>query len=307
MLGFKPYNYRRFTREMLTRHIADSKLDARGPKPGERAPDFEVRTLDGDLLRLRDLEGDRDLVLTFGSATCPMTAGSIRGLDELFGDYSGERVEFLFIYVREAHPGEEIPAHQNMGDKVAAAELLREEEDAEIPIAVDDLKGSIHKKYGSLPNPTYVIDKSGRVAFRSLWSRPGEVRAALEELLERQQERGVEHAVVHGGEDNEMPLAHTMLFTHRALERGGEQAIEDFREAMGIPGRVALVTSRVMEPVALHPWKVVTGMMLVSGVIAGALYAGHLLRQKRFRARSPYDLHARPRPDSTGDYEAVGI
>jgi peroxiredoxin len=289
--------------------MAATKAKAVRPGPGERAPDFELRTLDGDLFRLSDYEGNRNVVLTFGSATCPMTAGSIHGINDLYEAFAGEGVEFLFVYVREAHPGDEIAAHSSLDDKIEAAELLREEEDIEMPIAVDELNGTVHKKYGKLPNSTYVIDKSGRVAFRSLWSRPGEIRAALEELLERQEERGVEHAVVHGGEDASMPMVHSLLFSHRALERGGENAIRDFREAMGAPGRVVLTTSRIMEPLALHPWRVLTGALLASGVIAGALYAGHKLRQKRLGFRSPYDLHIRPpHTGSSGEeYEAVGI
>ena len=308
MLGFKPYNFRRFSSNLLAKDFAASHLNLAGPEPGDNAPDFEVRTLEGDLFQLSDFEGDRNIVLTFGSATCPMTAGSIRGLNDLYNDY-GEGVEFLFVYVREAHPGDQIPAHGNMDDKIAAAALLRDEEEIEIPIGVDDLKGTIHKKYGKLPNATFVIDKSGRIAFRSLWSRATELRAALEELLERQEERGVEHVVVHGGEDVDMPVAHSMLFTHRALERGGVDSIRNFRKEMGMPGRVALVSSRVMEPVALHPFRVLTGALLASGVIAGALYAGHKLRQKRFGFRSPYDLHVRPPHTATTgeEYEAVGI
>src|SRR5947209_11372376 len=151
-----------------------------------------------------------------------MTAGSVRGLNALHDEFRGEGVEFLFVYVREAHPGEEIPAHESMEDKVAAAELLRDEEEIEMPIAVDDLKGTIHKKYGKLPNPTFVIDKSGRVAFRSMWSRTGAIRAALEELLERQEERDVQHAVVNGGEDRSVPVTHGLFYSHRALERGGD-------------------------------------------------------------------------------------
>jgi len=52
MFGFGPrYNYERFTREMLTpEKFADAFDDA--PGPGDRAPDFEARTLTGDRVRL---------------------------------------------------------------------------------------------------------------------------------------------------------------------------------------------------------------------------------------------------------------
>jgi peroxiredoxin len=309
MFGFKPYNYERFTRDVLADLTKPEKLSRLHPRPGECAPDFKLRSLDGDLIRLSDFEGEKNVVLTFGSATCPMTSGSLRGLKELHEEYEGDDVAFLFAYAREAHPGNELPAHENIEDKVAAAELLREEEEVEMPIVVDELNGAVHKKYGKLPNPTYIIDKSGRVAFRSMWSRPGEIEAALEELFSVQGERGVEHAIVRGGEDLAMPFSHAVLFSHRALERGGEQAVQDFVDVFGLSGRAMLVASRVAEPAVMNPGKVIAGALMAGGVIAGALYAGHLLRQKRLRPKSPYSVydHERPPRFDEGDYEAVGI
>jgi peroxiredoxin len=310
MFGFKPYNYTSFSKDLLLKDVTTSKMAAGGPRPGDRAPDFEGRSLDGDLVSLRDFKGEQNVVLTFGSVTCPMTAGAIRGLNDLYDHYKNDDVQFLFVYVREAHPGDDLPAHKTLEEKIAGAELLREEEDVEMPILVDDLKGSIHKKYGKWPNATYVIDTSGRVAFRSLWSRPPQIEAALQELLERQKERDVEHAIVNGGEDTSMPVARSMLHTYRALERGGDKSIEEFRLALGVPGRLAVATSRVAEPIALYPGRVALGALLAGGVIAGALYAGHKLREKRLQSRSPYDLHEPTRrrtPPTGGDYEAVGI
>src|SRR4029077_3578165 len=105
MFGLKPYNYPRFTREFLGKDLAASKLASAGPKPGEPAPDFKGRTLDGEVVRLSDFEGEKNVVLAFGSATCPMTAGSLRGLNDLYDGFRGGDVEFFFVYVREAHPG----------------------------------------------------------------------------------------------------------------------------------------------------------------------------------------------------------
>src|ERR1051326_4339547 len=111
-----------------------------------------------------------------------MTAGSIRGMNELYREIRGGETEFLFVYVREAHPGERIPAHKSMDRKIEAAKLLRDEEAVEMPILVDDPKGSIHRKYSQLPNPAFLIDKSGRVAFRCKWTTSKAIESALEEL-----------------------------------------------------------------------------------------------------------------------------
>ena len=124
-LGRANYNYEHFTRNILAKDIMASRAFGRGPRPGERAPDFELRTLQGDDFRLRNFRGYKNVVLTFGSATCPMTAGSVAGISRLAQEFGGDEVEFFFIYVREAHPGDRMPAHSSMAEKIQAAETLR--------------------------------------------------------------------------------------------------------------------------------------------------------------------------------------
>ncbi|HKW66163.1 MAG TPA: redoxin domain-containing protein [Terriglobales bacterium] len=306
MFGSKNYNYRSFDREQLRKELNGKLMN--GPQAGEEAPDFELPSPEGEKVRLSDYAGEKNVVLTFGSATCPMTAGSIRGLNRLYEQYSDGGVQFLFVYVREAHPGEDLPAHRSLDDKAEAAELFRQEEGVEMPILLDTLEGKVHRQYGGRPNSTYLIDKSGRVAFRAVWTRPSVVEEALEELLEHQDETGKEHAVVRGGEDTSLPRRYGMLHAHRALERGGRRAVGDFKEAMGATGRVAMATSRMAEPVMLHPIKAFAAVAIAGGVVAGALYAGMRLLQRRLQMRSPYYFpRPRRRKGEAGGYEAVGI
>lgn len=306
MFGSAKYNYESFRKGELLK-LMQGRF--RGPKPGDRAPDFKVRTLEGEKVKLSDFRGEKNVILTFGSVTCPMTAGSISGLNDLYEDFRDEDVEFFLVYVREAHPGESVPAHESFDDKVEAAELLRDEEDVEMPILVDDVDGSIHRKYGQMPNSTYIIDKSGAVAFRSLWTRPNIITEALEELLARQEDRDVEHAVVHGGEDRAVPVKYGLFYAHRALRRGGRDAVDNFRREMGIPGRVAFAASRAVEPIALNPGKAILAAVIAGGVIVAGLLGGRKLRQsRRYPSRPPYDMHRPPAGrDKSSGYEAVGI
>src|SRR5262249_56875782 len=206
MFGMGDYNYEHFSREQLREWRSEGFA---GPGPGGEAPGFKARPLEGKSLRLSEFRGEKNVLLLFGSAAGPMTAASIGAINDLYDRLRGEDVEFLFVYVREAHPGERIPAHDSTSDKLAAAWLLRKEEQMEMPVVVDDLRGSIHRKYGKLPNPAFLIDKSGRVAFRSMWTNPEELAAALEELLELQQEREIDHAIVRGGEDLSIPFSYS--------------------------------------------------------------------------------------------------
>jgi len=306
MFRLQRYNYENFRKETLMKHAA-RHLFGSGPEPGAKAPDFEGRSLDGDKIKLSDFREDKNVVLTFGSSTCPFTAASIGGLHDLYEDFEEENVEFLFVYVREAHPGEKLPAHGSWADKVAAAEEFRDEEGVAMPIMVDELNGKIHKKYGTLPNSTYIIDRSGRVAFRSLWTRPQVIAKALEELIEKQEARGEDHAIVLGGEDTKPPMTYAMLHTHRALERGGGQAIQDFRDEMGRAGWAIQMGSRVVQPVALNPGKSFAGAAIAGGVIVGGLYLGRYLRRQWRGRRLPYQFgNVRRRRAEEGDY-AVGI
>ena len=308
MFGSSRYNYEEFHRGTLIKNIAKARF-SNAPESGERAPDFELSTLEGDKIRLSDLEDRANVVLTFGSATCPLTAGSVPALERLYRKYGKRGVEFLLVYVREAHPGERLPAHRNMHDKARAAAVLRDEEGITFPILLDDLGGKVHRRYGSLPNPTYIIDRSGRIAFRSFSSRPDAVREALEELLERQQERNVDHAVVHGGEDKGWPALSSFLHAYRALERGGERSMRGFQRELGVPGKLALMGSRVASPVMEHPRVTAATIAAVAGVLGLGLWLGMVLRRRR-QEQAPYhgyDYATRSRRGPADDYEAVGI
>ena len=52
------YNYSRFTKELLAKDLAGDGF--RGPEPGDRASDFELRSLEGDIFRLSDFRGEKN-------------------------------------------------------------------------------------------------------------------------------------------------------------------------------------------------------------------------------------------------------
>lgn len=306
MFGFTRYNYDRFRREMLQSKGADRW--GRAPEPGDEAPGFELHSLGGELVKLSEFKNSRNVVLTFGSATCPQTAASIGGLRSLAREFPRSEVEFLFVYVREAHPGVELPAHHSMEDKVGAALLLREQEQIDFPILVDELGGEVHRRYGALPNASFIIDKSGRIAYRSLASHGASLGAALEELLEREKERGVHHAVVHGGEDAITPSLKTFLNAYRAIERGGYDAVVNFRGELGIPGRMVLTGGRMARPMTEHPAITITTTVGLVAAVGLGLWAGYELRKRRF-ASKPYNAYRGLERHRKGedDYTAVGI
>lgn len=172
------YRFSHFNREVLT-----EDLDFHGgPKVGEPMPDFELCTSDDLYVRKSDYLGRRPLLVTFASITCPMTASAGPVLKGLFEEY-GDRVDFLTVYVREAHPGDRYPQPRVFGWKKKHAADYKERDQIPWPVAVDDLAGTFHRRLDTKSNAVYLMDPNGIVAFRDLWAGDaGGLREALREI-----------------------------------------------------------------------------------------------------------------------------
>ena len=81
------------------------------PKPGNQIPDFKLETLDSGTFLYDDIKESGPASLVFGSLTCPMTDSLALGINELYKKY-GDRVRFVLVAVREAHPGSAAPQLQ---------------------------------------------------------------------------------------------------------------------------------------------------------------------------------------------------
>jgi hypothetical protein len=100
-------------------------------------------------------------------------------MEELAGEFQAEMVNFVFVYVREAHPGEHVPHHRSFEQKLAQARAFRDHFGVRRAVLVDDLAGTVHHAYGTLPNMTYAISRAGVVTFKSDWTDAEAIRAVL--------------------------------------------------------------------------------------------------------------------------------
>lgn len=95
-------------------------------------------------------------------------------------------MEFLVVYVREAHPGErayrEYSQPQCFEQKLTYARRLVAKKDLTCPVLVDGMEEAVHRQYGSLPNMVYVIDKAGNIAYKATWTVAEEIDVVLAEL-----------------------------------------------------------------------------------------------------------------------------
>ena len=140
-------------------------------------------------------------------------------------------IAWVFIYTREAHPGENVPHHDTLDRKLASARLLRGETGIQRPILVDDLRGTVHRRYGSMPNMTWVIDRGGRVAYKANWTSAANVEAFLARLLTAKHRPPGIMAMMYETEQVEYRHTDREKF-HRYLLRAGPSAAEEFSKAL---------------------------------------------------------------------------
>ena len=110
-----------------------------------------------------------------------------------------ERVEFVVVYIREAHPedGWVVSMNRNEGIEVVDPETTEAREEVaatcairlkiRMPVVVDDVDDRIASAYGALPDRLYLIGQGGHVAFQGgpgpFGFDPTKLEAAIEAEL----------------------------------------------------------------------------------------------------------------------------
>ncbi|WP_394356710.1 hypothetical protein [Sedimentitalea todarodis] len=105
-----------------------------------------------------------------GSITCPLFQSRRAVMETL--DHAIEGVSSAVLYVREAHPGADIPSHKDFDEKMACASRLRKVDGETRTVFVDGFDGRAHQAYGSMPNAVFIINRNGCMVFRSEWNNP---------------------------------------------------------------------------------------------------------------------------------------
>lgn len=107
----------------------------------------------------------------------------------------GDRVAFLAIYVREAHPtnGWRMESNDKVGisivqpvsksDRLAVAKQCCSTLELTMPLLVDEINDRVGHAYSGMPDRMFLIDQEGRVAYKSgrgsFGFLPGELEQAL--------------------------------------------------------------------------------------------------------------------------------
>ena len=161
--------------------------------------------------------------------------GEVSSLNQLYEQYRAKGFEFLTVYVREPHPGENYHEHHNYEEKVKYACECREQDGIKTMLVIDDLEGTMHRAYGEMPNMVYIIGKDGRIFYKAMWTNHEEIESVLQglALFDEATQSGVrrmpfysERLSFRGGYNSGASVD--------VLQRAGTKAKEDFANA--IPG-----------------------------------------------------------------------
>lgn len=154
----------------------------------------ELLLLEDDTVRLSPFFGVKPVALVFGSYTCPPFRRETGALEELRGRYR-DRVEFLVVYIREAHPEEGCVFNRNREAGIVVHDPNSQEERASVaararelgirmPILIDDVDDRVASTYGGWPVRLYLVGKDGRIAFQSAFGPFGFEATQLEAAIE---------------------------------------------------------------------------------------------------------------------------
>jgi len=123
----------------------------------------------------------------------------VPALNKLYRDYK-DRAAFYVVYIQEAHPIDAWQLSDNLKDDVLVASTATKDErynvaglcvknlGIELPAVVDEPDNRVERAYTGWPDRLYVIDRDGKIAYKSAAGpfgfKPASVQASLEKLLQ---------------------------------------------------------------------------------------------------------------------------
>ena len=170
-----------------------------GPDVGDTAPEFVLSPHDGGKeIALSDYRGKTPVCLVFGNFTCGPFRAQYKFVEDVKKAY-GDKVKFLGVYVREAHPsdgwrmgsndknGVTLPQPKTTKERTGVATQCVKNLKMTMPLLVDEVNDTVGHAYSGMPSRLVLIDTKGKVVFKSgrgpFGFRPGELDQAISLLM----------------------------------------------------------------------------------------------------------------------------
>ena len=229
------YRFEHFDFRLL---LKDMRFSQGSLRAGDRIPDAALLTPEGVAVSLRELGAGRPIVLVTGSTSCPLTVSSLPDLNRLEERY-GDRVQFLLLQVRQAHPGAELSQPRTQQEKLDHAQLMRDVLGVRWPVLVDDIDGSLHRMLDTMPNSLHIVAASGEILYRTLAAGDAGVEDAIASVAAGDRPRKEQSQSM-------LPMLESAGFIHDTLVRAGKGAYTDVIKSA--PPMVALALGTKLLP-----------------------------------------------------------
>jgi len=104
-------------------------------------------------------------------------------VEKLYKAWRDYDIEFFYVYTREPHPGfYEKQQTKDLKERKANAKQCQKELGMTLPWIIDDMKSSIQRAYGGLPNSAYIIGSNGKVFYKEAWADASNLDKKLKEM-----------------------------------------------------------------------------------------------------------------------------
>ena len=104
-------------------------------------------------------------------------------------DKYGEQVQFLVVYIREAHPNDDHPQPIDFEQRASHAKEMCGALELSIPTVIDNLDNKVGNAYAGFPDRLYLIGKDGNIAYKGARGpfgfKPEELEAAIRKEIGR--------------------------------------------------------------------------------------------------------------------------
>lgn len=107
-----------------------------------------------------------------------------------------DQVQFLLVYIREAHPtdGRQVPANErekvlleyakNLAQKEENASTCVRKLDIRFPTLIDNMDNKVESEYSAWPDRLYLVGKEGRIVYKSAPGPAGFKPEGLEQAIQ---------------------------------------------------------------------------------------------------------------------------
>jgi hypothetical protein len=154
-------------------------------------------------------------------------------MNQIAADFAAHQIGSIFLYTNEAHPGEYYPHLTSMDQKFRHARALRDQLSVSRPILLDALDGSCHRAFGSMPNMTWIFNKTGIPLYKSDWTDAASVANALEYFIGVAQRRKEGKRLAPFSVERLDFREQDRDAFYQRLAANGPKAVQEFKEAFG--------------------------------------------------------------------------